>query len=74
MAEAGSRGGDSDEDGDNDELLREWSKRLVKWVLLAGHGPAGGNATVPAWAPAVPPLHPAACRSRAQLAAPAMVE
>ncbi|KAI7841707.1 hypothetical protein COHA_004574 [Chlorella ohadii] len=30
MAEAGSRGGDSDEDGDDDELLREWSKRLVK--------------------------------------------
>lgn len=31
MAEAGSAG-HSDEDGDDDELLREWSKRLVKCV------------------------------------------
>lgn len=36
MADAGSHGGDSDGDGDDDELLREWSKRLVKWVLAPG--------------------------------------
>lgn len=45
MVDAGSHGGDSDEDGDDDELLREWSKRLVKWVLQGRE--AGGNATAP---------------------------
>lgn len=45
MADAGSHGGDSDEDGDDAELLREWSKRLVKWVQQGRE--AGGNATAP---------------------------
>ncbi len=40
MADAsdGGRGGSGDEDGEDDELLREWSKRVVRCVGDVGAG------------------------------------
>jgi hypothetical protein len=40
MADASAGHGDGGSDGDDaaDELLREWSKRLVKWVLALQPG------------------------------------
>lgn len=41
--EAAGGGGCSEQEDEDDELLREWSRRLVKWVLACGAGPRSGS-------------------------------